>query len=218
MMRNRRLCSAAGVNRKVRYAITAVILLLGVLACQSPTPTLEPTPRATAKPIPTLAAATPIVAPTRTPTPTPTMVPPLTSTQSPEPEDKPLLEVSDASCAQGQEASVDVRLSRVGDGGLAGYEMALALEPPALARFAAVEFPQGYGRSSGLPDSSVNLSFLNTERAIKPGGMETRLATLRLQCLQPGEGGISLTIRAIDDERGAALDVETKTGHVSVSK
>ena len=121
-------------------------------------------------------------------------------------------------CASGQEASLDVRLSRVGDGGLAGYEMALALEPQALARFAAVEFPQGYGRSSGLPDSSVNLAFLNTERAIKPGGMETRLATLRLQCLQPGEGGISLTIRTIDDERGTAFDVDTKAGRVTVIK
>ena len=122
-------------------------------------------------------------------------------------------------CAPGQEASVDLRLSRVGDGGLAGYDVALAVAPQGLARFVAVQFPrEGYGGSSELPDSSVNLSFLNTERSILPGDMGTRLATLRLQCLQAGEGGIGLTIRAIDDERGVALDVETKTRHVSVSK
>ena len=39
-----------------------------------------------------------------------------------------------------------------------------------------------------------------------------------LQFLQPGEGKISLTIRAIDDEHGDAIEVETRTGHVYVSE
>lgn len=122
------------------------------------------------------------------------------------------------SCAQGQEVSVDVRLSAVEEGGLAGYDMVLTLGRQAVARFTAVEFPRGYWMSSNLPDSSVHLTFLNTESAIQPGGMETQLATLRLQCLQPGAGEISLTIHILDDERGTALDVETKAGRVNVSK
>ena len=122
------------------------------------------------------------------------------------------------SCASGQEASVDVRLSRVGDGGLAGYDMALALEPKALAKFVAVEFPQGYGRSSELPDNSVNLSFLNTGRVFQPGEMEARLVTLRFQCSQPGDGVINLTIRGLDNERGVALDVDVRAGRVAVIK
>ena len=185
MMRYRHPCSAARDNRGARYAITAAMILVGVLACQASTPTLIPTTTSTTKSTPTLAAATQIAAPTRSPTPTPkfeptsrasakpvpthivtpfvaptrtptsapTMVPPLPSTRSPEPVGKPLVEVSDVSCASGQEANVDVRLSRVGDGGLAGYDMALVLEPKALAKFVAVEFPK---------DTEDRVSYLTT--------------------------------------------------------
>ena len=122
-------------------------------------------------------------------------------------------------CAPGQEASVDVRLSRVGDGGLAGYDMALGLEPQFLAKFVAVQFHhQGYGISSRLPNSLVNISFLNTERAIQPGGTGMSLFIVRLQCSQPGDGVINLTILALDDERGATLEVDVRAGRITVSK
>ena len=134
------------------------------------------------------------------------------------PEDKPILEVSDVVCAQGQETSAQVRLGLVGNEGLAGYEMALALEPQHLARFVSVEFPKGYGRTSNLPDSSVVLSFLNTESAIQPEGAGTSLFIFRLQCLQQGDGVIDLIVRALDDESGAAIDVDVRAGPITVGQ
>ena len=59
MMRYRHPCGAARVNRDAHYAIIAVMLLVGVLACERPTPTLEPIPTVPVNPKTTLAAATP---------------------------------------------------------------------------------------------------------------------------------------------------------------
>ena len=209
-------------DSRVRFALVAGVILIGVLACGSPTPRLI---RATVTPVhtfvvaPTPPTAPPVIGPTlaATVTPTPPVLPAL-RTETPKVDAKPMLEVADVVCNQGQESDFDVRLSLIEDGGLAGFDMTLILEPESLGRFVSVEFPnQGFGISNDLPDSSIKVSYLNTERSIQPGDLGTRIVSIRLLCAQPGIGEIKLKVLALDDERGATIEVDVRDGRVVVN-
>lgn len=135
----------------------------------------------------------------------------------------PTINVSNASTDVGNSTSVGVTMSEAPDG-LAGYNVVLSVKNDSVATITDAEIDEKFALSEvNVSDNGttmmVNLRAVDIKENIQEGATNISLADVEIEGQTAGETDLEVQeIRQIDDDTGAAIDVDTNSGQITVEK
>jgi endonuclease YncB( thermonuclease family) len=135
---------------------------------------------------------------------------------------EPTVQVSlpDGPLAEDVQTTGEIVLSSAPDG-LAGFEVTVEVDDPDVATVEFGSYPGEFGRlvtdSDGGKDGTATFEAVDTDDAITPGATDVTLARFVVTGSSPGETDLTVSVEAMDDDEGAAIDPETSGAAVFVS-
>jgi PKD repeat protein len=135
---------------------------------------------------------------------------------------EPTVQVSlpDGPLAEDVQTTGELVLSSAPDG-LAGFEVTVEVDDPDVATVEFGSYPGEFGRlvtgPDGGEDGTATFEAVDTDDAITPGATDVTLARFVVTGSSPGETDLTVSVEAMDDDEGAAIDPETSGAGVVVS-
>lgn len=134
--------------------------------------------------------------------------------------DGPAVTVTDAELTPSGTATVDVVLTTAPNG-LAGYNVALTVDDPDVARIESASYPDRFGLTTdpaiGDAGRTVTLEAADVGSTIDAGATDVRLATVEIAGDAPGEAEVVADLRQLDGNGGERLRPATRAGTLTVS-
>ncbi|MDI6876041.1 MAG: PKD domain-containing protein [Methanomicrobiales archaeon] len=117
----------------------------------------------------------------------------------------------------GETRTVDLVVDQA-PGGVAGFNITVALADGAKAEITAVTFPSWATLHSegALPADAVWVKGLDMNRQVESGATDVVLATLTVRGDQPGPTAIQATVTALDDDDGTPMNPDILPGTLTV--
>ena len=132
----------------------------------------------------------------------------------------PAISIETGSVAAGETMAVPVVLTSAPDG-LAGYQLELAVDDPAVARFENASYPDRLGLTTEPVISSdggtVTLEAADLDGQIEPGASDVTLATVQLAGVDGGETQVAVESSQVDADGGGVVEPTTELTAVAVS-
>ncbi|AEM57024.1 cell surface protein [Haloarcula hispanica N601] len=132
----------------------------------------------------------------------------------------PTISIEAGSVAAGETTAVPVVLTSAPDG-LAGYQLELAVDDPAVARFENASYPDRFGLTTDPVVSSdggtVTLEAADLDGQIEPGASDVVLATVSLTGVDGGETQVTVASNQVDADGGGAVEPATEPAALAVS-
>ncbi|MFC1934445.1 hypothetical protein ACFLXX_04825, partial [Chloroflexota bacterium] len=135
------------------------------------------------------------------------------STQNP---NNPSVFIKETKIAKGQVATVDILIRNI-EQGLSGYDLFVSLPDEELIQIVDVVFPDfGLTDIGILTNSTTRVRVADLNDIITSGTKEASLVTLKLQGMKLGTSEMYVTIHAMDDDSGNAIEPMTTPGLIEV--
>lgn len=135
-------------------------------------------------------------------------------------QSSPTVTVGNGTVAAGETTTVQVVLTSAPDG-LAGYQVELALEDPAVAQFDNASYPDRFALTTDPVVSSdggtITLEAADLDGAIEPGAGNVTLATVEIVGGETGETDLTVASGQFDADGGGAIEPATEPTTVTVS-
>ncbi|EMA30076.1 hypothetical protein [Haloarcula japonica] len=132
----------------------------------------------------------------------------------------PKISIEAGSVAAGETTTVPVVLTTAPDG-LAGYQLELAVDDPAVVRFENASYPDRFGLTTDPVVSSdggtVTLEAADLDGQIEPGASDVTLATVTLAGVDSGETQVTVASNQVDADGGGAVEPATEPAALTVS-
>ncbi|MDQ2072067.1 cell surface protein [Haloarcula sp. NS06] len=132
----------------------------------------------------------------------------------------PAINIETSSVAAGETMAVPVILTSAPDG-LAGYQLELVVDDPAVARFENASYPDRLGLTTDPVISSdggtVTLEAADLDGQIEPGASDVTLATVQLAGVDGGETEVTVASSQVDADGGGVVEPATESTAVAVS-
>ncbi|RKS82499.1 hypothetical protein BDK61_1807 [Haloarcula quadrata] len=132
----------------------------------------------------------------------------------------PAISIETGSVAAGETMAVPVVLTSAPDG-LAGYQLKLSVDDPAVARFENASYPDRLGLTTDPVISSdgetVTLEAADLDGQIEPGASDVTLATVQLTGVAGGETQVTVASSQVDADGGGVVEPATEPTAVAVS-
>ncbi|GGK64861.1 cell surface protein [Haloarcula sebkhae] len=132
----------------------------------------------------------------------------------------PAISIETDSVAAGETMAVPVVLTSAPDG-LAGYQLELSVDDPAVARFKNASYPDRFGLTTDPVVSSdggtVTLEAADLDGQIEPGASGVTLATVTLAGVDVGETQVTVASNQVDADGGGAVEPATEAATVTVT-
>ncbi|KOX92949.1 cell surface protein [Haloarcula rubripromontorii] len=142
-------------------------------------------------------------------------VPALTAGQS-----TPTISIETDSVAAGETMAVPVVLTSAPDG-LAGYQLELTVDDPAVARFENASYPDSLSLTTdpviSADGGTITLEAADLDGQIEPGASDVTLATIQLAGVDGGETQVTVASSQIDADGGGAVEPATEPTALAVS-
>lgn len=117
-------------------------------------------------------------------------------------------------------ASQDI-LMNIGSGGLAGFDIDLTIEDPAIAKFTGATFPSDFPLASFSPNPVdgplLSISGVDLGDTVNAFEMAVRLATVEIIPLAIGTSPITARIVNLDNEAGFPIQTVINNGSITVT-
>ncbi|GCF12346.1 hypothetical protein Harman_02810 [Haloarcula mannanilytica] len=132
----------------------------------------------------------------------------------------PTVTVGNGTVTAGETTTVQVVLTSAPDG-LAGYQVELALDDPAVAQFDNASYPDRFALTTDPVVSSdggtITIEAADLDGAIEPGAGNVTLATVEIAGGEAGETGLTVASGQFDADGGEAIEPATEPTTVTVS-
>ncbi|MCM1987802.1 hypothetical protein [Methanococcoides seepicolus] len=124
----------------------------------------------------------------------------------------------DASVIEDQTTQIQIMASAFPEG-LAGYNLSVVIDDPAVAEIVDVEYPEWASivETSSMPGTSISLKALDGSSQVEAGAEGVVLATLTVSGKEFGSTGLTLSVDGLDDDSGTAIDATLSTGALEVT-
>jgi PKD repeat protein len=123
----------------------------------------------------------------------------------------------DATVINGQTTEIVISVDSL-PAGLAGYNLTVDIDDPAIAEIVEIEYPEwaNLTENSSLPGTSLYLKVLDGNSQIEAGASDVVLATLTVKGKQTGNTSFTLGIDRLDDDNGEAINATLEIGTLEV--
>ncbi|MBV0900901.1 cell surface protein [Haloarcula salina] len=132
----------------------------------------------------------------------------------------PAISVATDDIAAGETTAVPVVLTTAPNG-LAGYQLELALDDPAVARFENASYPDSFGLTTDPVVSSdggaITLEAADLDGQVEPGASDVTLATVELAGVDGGETRLTVASSQVDADGGGAVEPATTATTLTVT-
>lgn len=131
----------------------------------------------------------------------------------------PTVVVGDADPSPGETATVPVNLTTA-PAGLSGYELTVTIADPRIATVTDASYPGRFGLTESpeiaADGASVRLKAVDIGNATRPGATDIPLATVEVEGTAGGTTQLTVSVAAMDDDAGGAVDPAIQPGTVTV--
>jgi PKD repeat protein len=123
----------------------------------------------------------------------------------------------DATVINGQTTEIVISVDSL-PSGLAGYNLTVDIDDPAVAEIVDIEYPEwaNLTENSSLPGTSLYLKVLDGNSQIEAGASDVVLATLTVRGKQTGNTSFILGISRLDDDNGETINATLEIGSLEV--
>ncbi|AAM05160.1 DUF3344 domain-containing protein [Methanosarcina acetivorans] len=103
--------------------------------------------------------------------------------------------------------------------GLAGYNLTVALDDPAVAEIVDIEYPSWalITENSTLPGTSIYMKTVDLEDSVKEGAADVVLATLTVSGKEKGSANLSIGVKRLEDDSGDSIEPALLAGTIEVT-